>query len=153
LSCEFNALTAEATSLFQNYQRIVGTDYANVSEIGGMCRIQANALSDDLVKTQEFAERFQAFKAEYQARSSCAARVEQSLWQVTLTDLPHAPDLLKSIIDSFEGEIRAASALEAQITKFAKQMISSQKAITTIQKVHRAVCTADLPAGNEHASR
>ena len=153
LSCEFNALTAEAKSLLQDYQSIVGTDYANVSEIGGMCRIQANALSDDLVKIKEFAERFQAFKAENQARSSCAARIEQSLSQVSLSDLPHAPDLLRSIIDSFQGEIQAASALEAQITQLAKQMISSQKAITTIQKVHRAVCTADLPTANEQASR
>ena len=152
LACEFNALKAEAKSLLENYRRIVSTNYPEVQDIGGMCGIQFDTLTADIQSAREFSERFKALKAEYEARSSCAVRIEQSLKEVTLNDLAQAPNLLKSILDSMDAEMKAVSEMQAQIADFAEKMGASQRAMGTLQKVHRAVCLTSGP-GREQVSR
>jgi hypothetical protein len=39
-----------------------------------------------------------------------------------------------------EGDIKGVSAAQAQLVEFAGRMNTSQKAIITIQKIHRAMC-------------
>lgn len=152
LACEFNALKAEAKSLLENYRRIVSTNYPEVQDIGGMCGIQFEMLTADIQSAREFSERFRALKAEYEARSSCAIRVEQSLKEVTLNDLAQAPNLLKSILDSMDADMKAVAEMQAQISDFADKMGASQRAMGTLQKVHRAVCMTAGPS-KEQVSR
>src|SRR5262249_29787645 len=59
-----------------------------------------------LERATDFATRFHALKTEYDARYKCANRIEESFRDVTLPDMAQAPSLLKSIIDSIEGDIR-----------------------------------------------
>jgi hypothetical protein len=152
LVCEFNALTAEAKSLLENYRQIVATNYPEIQDIGGMCQIQSDSLANDIQGAKDFADRFKALKFEYDARSACARRIEQSFKEVTLSDLAQAPNLLKSILDNLEAEIKAVSDMQGQISEFAEKMASSQRAMGTLQKVHRAVCMTGAPP-KEQVSR
>ena len=152
LVCEFSALTAEAKSLLENYRQIVATNYPEIQDIGGMCQIQSDSLANDIQGAKDFADRFKALKSEYDARSACARRIEQSFKEVTLSDLAQAPNLLKSILDNLEAEIKVVSDMQGQISEFAEKMASSQRAMGTLLKVHRAVCMTDAPA-KEQVSR
>jgi hypothetical protein len=146
LACEFNFLKTEAKSLIEKYRRIIETNYPQVQDIASMCSIQSDSLTNDLQNAREFAERFGALKSEYGSRLACAARVEESLKGVALTDLSQAPNLLKSILDSMDSEMKEVSDLQTQISEFAEKMSLSQRAIATLSKVHRAVCMTSAPA-------
>jgi hypothetical protein len=126
--------------MLESYRSIVEIDYPNVPDVSSTCKINANTLANDVQKVKEFAERFQALRAEYQARSACAMNVSQSLQQMTLGDLSHAPELLRSILDSMDAEINSASTTQARMSDFAERIAFSQRAMDTLQKMHRAVC-------------
>jgi hypothetical protein len=140
LVCSFNALRTEASSLLDNSRRIVDARYPDVSNVDGICSIKSDALATDLQNASDFSARFKALKAEYDARINCANRVEQSLRDVTLPDMTQAPGILKSMIDSIEGDMKSVSVVQAQVMELAANIDSSQKAVVTIQKLHRTMC-------------
>jgi hypothetical protein len=140
LSCELSVLAAESKALLENYRSVVETNYPEIQDIRGMCSIQFEKLANDLQKAMEFSERFQQVKIEYAARSGCARKLSQSLKELTLNNLPQAPNLLKSILDSMDAEMKAVFDAETQVSVFADKMAASQQAMDTLQKVHRVVC-------------
>jgi hypothetical protein len=58
LVCQFNALTAEAKSLLENYRKIVDANYLEVRDVGGICTINPEVLATDLKSATEFGNRF-----------------------------------------------------------------------------------------------
>jgi len=140
LVCSFNALLREASSLIEEYGRIVEAHYPDVSNVSALCEIKPDALANDLRNATDFISRFKALKAEYDARSNCATRIGQSFKDVTLPDMAQAPEILKSMIDSLEADLKGVSAVQAKVVELADRINSSQKAITTIQKIHRIMC-------------
>ena len=48
--------------------------------------------------------------------------------------------MLKSMIDSMQGDISGVSGPQAQLVEFGEKINSSQKALYTIQKVHQTMC-------------
>jgi hypothetical protein len=54
--------------------------------------------------------------------------------------MTQAPAVLKSMIDSIEGDIKGVSAPQAQLVEFAEKINSSHKALLTIQKIHQTMC-------------
>jgi len=146
LVCSFNALLSEAKSLLENYRKIADANYPDLGSIDDVCRIKPDGLATDLQNSTDFAVRFKALKAQYDARVNCTNRIEQSFRDVTLPDMAQAPAILKSMIDSIEGDINGVSAAQAQLLQFAGRMNSSQKAILTIQKIHRTMCVRNQPA-------
>jgi hypothetical protein len=140
LVCSFNALLREASSLIEEYGRIVEAHYPDVSNVGALCEIKPDALTSDLRNATDFMSRFKALKAEYDARSNCATRIGQSFKDVTLPDMAQAPEILKSMIDSLEADLKGVSGVQAKVVELADRINSSQKAITTIQKIHRIMC-------------
>jgi hypothetical protein len=145
LICGFAALLTEARSLLQNYKGIVDANYPDLSNLEGVCRIQSDTLANDLESATKFRTKFKALKAQYDARVSCANKVQQSFRDVTLSDMAQAPDLLKSMIDTIEGDMRGVSGIQAQVGELAEKIDVSQKAMDTIQKVHRAMCAKNQP--------
>jgi len=140
LVCSFNALLREASSLIEEYGRIVEAHYPDVSNVSALCEIKPDALANDLRNATDFLSRFKALKAEYDARSNCATRIGQSFKDVTLPDMAQAPEILKSMIDSLEADLKGVSGVQAKVVELADRINSSQKAITTIQKIHRIMC-------------
>ena len=153
LVCNFNALLSEATFLIEGYGRIIEAHYPDINNVAGVCGMKTDVLATDLQKAAEFTNRYRALKAEYDARSSCATRIGQSLKEVTLTDMAQAPEILKSMIDTLEGDLKGVSLVQAKVVMVAERVDSSQKAITTIQKIHRAMCVKDQRAVSQIGDR
>jgi hypothetical protein len=140
LICSFKALLSEAQSLLDDYRKIVEANYPTIDSVEDVCGRTPESLATDSERATDFASRFHALKAEYEARANCANRVEESFRDVTMPDMAQAPSLLKSMIDSIEGDIKGVSAAQAQLAELADKMNSSHKAILTVQKIHRAMC-------------
>jgi hypothetical protein len=143
LICSFNTLRTEAISLLENSRKIVEAKYPDVSNLDSVCSIKPNTLATDMQNAADFNTRFKALKTEYDARINCANRVEQSLRDVTLRDMAQAAGIIKSMIDSIEGDMKNVSAVQAQVVELADNIGSSQKAMLTIQKIHRTMCVRD----------
>jgi len=153
LVCQFNALIAEANSLLGNYRKIVDANYPEVRDVGGICTIKEDTLANDLQNATEFENRFKAFKAEYEARSACANRIEQSLTQVVFLEMTQGPNLVKSMTDAIDGDVKGVSEVQGRLAELSEKMVSSRKAMATLQKIHRAMCTAHPSAGTENKDR
>jgi len=146
LVCSLNALLGEASALIEQYGRIVEAHYTDVNNLAGVCGMKPDALATDLQNANDFTNRFKALKAEYDARSNCGNRIVQSLKDVTLPDMAQAPEILKSMIDSLEGDLKGVSVVQTKVVELAERVDSSRKAISTIQKIHRTMCVKDQRA-------
>jgi hypothetical protein len=156
LVCSFNALLKEAKSLIENYGKIVEARYPEVTNVDGVCAIKPDNLAADLQNAVDFIARFKALKAEYDARTNCASKIGQSLRDVTLPDMAQAPGILKSMIDSIDGDAKGVSVVQAKVAELAEKIDSSQKAMVTIRKIHRTMCLKDqhaLSQVDDRASR
>jgi len=145
LVCSFGALLTEARSLLEDYKKIIDANYADLSNLEGVCRIKSEALASGIEDATDFSAKFKVLKAQYDARVSCTSSVQQSFRDVTLSDMTQAPDLLKSMIDTLEGDMEGVSVVEVQVVGLAAKIDASQKAMNTIQKVHRAMCAKNQP--------
>jgi hypothetical protein len=156
LVCSFNALLTEAKSLIDDYGKIVEARYPDVSNVDGVCGIKTDNLATDLQSATDFSNRFKALKAEYNVRTSCANKIGQSLKDVTLRDMAQAPEILKSMIDSIEGDVKGISVAQAKVVDLAEKIDASQKAIITIRMIHRTMCLKDqrvVSQGKDRASQ
>lgn len=155
LVCSFNALLTEAKSLIEDYGKIVEARYPDVSNVDGVCSMKPDNLTTDLQQATDFANRFRALKAEYSVRTNCASKIGQSLKDVTLRDMAQAPEILKSMIDSIEGDVKGIAVAQAKVVELAEKIDSSQKAITTIRMIHRTMCLKDqrVVASKDRASQ
>lgn len=153
LVCSLNALLKEAKSLVDDYGKIIEARYPEVSSVDGICGIKPDNLAADLQNAGDFTSRFKALKAEYDARTNCANKIGQSLRDVTLPDMAQAPGILKSMIDSVEGDVKGVSVVQAKVVELAEKIDSSQKAMSTIRKIHRTMCLKDQRALSQAEDR
>jgi hypothetical protein len=138
--CSNNALLKEGRSLLQDYAKIIEAAYPDLSNVNGVCAIIPAALSTDVQNAAEFTNRFKALSAEYAARSTCATRISQSLREVVLPDMAQASEMIKSMVESIEGDSKDLSVVQAQVVELAGKIDASQKAMVTIGKIHQAMC-------------
>ncbi|MGE5137834.1 MAG: hypothetical protein ACM3JD_00105, partial [Rudaea sp.] len=68
-----------------------------------------------------------ALKAECDARNNCATRIGQSLKDVTLPDMAQAPEILKSMIDSLEGDLKGGSVEYAKVVGSLRRSIPRRR--------------------------
>jgi hypothetical protein len=146
LLCSFRALSTEAKFLLENYSEIVNASYPELGSIDDVCKIEPDRILTDLRNAADFSERFKALKSQFDARVNCATRVQQTLADVTLPDMTQAPAMLKSMIDSMQGDISGVSAPQAQLVEFGEKINSAQKALLTIQKIHQVMCGKQIAA-------
>jgi hypothetical protein len=144
--CSNNALLKEARLLLQEYGGIIEARYPDIGNVGGVCAINPDALSTHVQSAAEFTNRFKSLTGEYAARSNCAARVTQSMRDVVLPDLAQAPEMIKSMIESIEGDSKDLSVVQAQVVEVAGKIDASQKAMVTIGKIHQTMCFKDQRA-------
>ena len=111
--------------------------------MNGVCAIIPASLSTDVQNAAEFTNRFKALSAEYAARSTCATRISQSLREVVLPDMAQASEMIKSMVESIEGDSKDLSVVQAQVVELAGKIDASQKAMVTIGKIHQAMCFKD----------
>jgi hypothetical protein len=148
--CSVNTLLDEARKLNTEFGHIVEARYPAVASVDAICRIRPDALSADLTKAGTFAARFKDLRAEYDRRLSCAMKVEQNLKQVNLGDMPHSADILKSMNETLEADLKDVAATRQQIFELNEKMQASQKAIVTIEKLRPTMClSTSVPTAAE----
>jgi len=152
--CTLNTLLDEAKKLNSEFGNIVEAKYPAVNSVDAICRIRPDALSADLTKAGTFAARFKDLRTEYDRRINCAMKVEQNLKQVNLSDMPHSADILKSMNDTLEADLKDVAATRQQIFDLNEKMQASQKAIVTIEKLRPTMClSTSAPKPAESAEK
>jgi hypothetical protein len=153
LVCSFKALLSEAKVLLEKYRNIVDVNYPAFGSVDDVCRKTLDGLATDLQNTVDFAAKYKALKAEYDARATCASTIEGLLGDATLPDLPQGPAVLNSMIAAIEADIKEVAAAQARLVEFADKMSLSQKAILTVQRINRALCVRSQPARTDTENR
>ncbi|MBI5011978.1 MAG: hypothetical protein HZC06_04085 [Methylocystis sp.] len=152
--CSLNTLLDEAKKLNGEFGHIVEAKYPAVGSVDAICRIRPDALSADLTKAGTFAARFKDLRTEYDRRISCAMKIEQNLKQVNLGDMPHSAEILKSMNDTLEADLKDVAATRQQIFDLNEKMQASQKAIVTIEKLRPTMClSTSTPKPAESAEK
>jgi hypothetical protein len=141
LVCSFNAMFGEANYLVQHYQTLINANYSETSNINEVCMKAPDRLASDLQRAVDFLTRFKILKTAYEAHANCAARVQQAVSQVALTDvMTQAPSVVSSMVNTIRADLEPLYAAAANVTEVSHSIDTSYKAILTLQKIHRAMC-------------
>jgi hypothetical protein len=57
--------------------------------------------------------------------------------------MAQASEMIKSMVESIEGDSKDLSVVQAQVVELAGKIDASQKAMVTIGKIHQAMCFKD----------
>ncbi|MEK8091887.1 hypothetical protein WOC76_05025 [Methylocystis sp. IM3] len=145
LVCSLAALSLQAKALVQDFSKIIEANYPDVANVDSICRMAPENLAAHMQKASTFSTRFRDLKNEYDRRLACVEKVEQSLQQVSLADMPRSDEILKSVNETLQGDIKDVAATRQVLLDLAERMDSSQKAIAVIQKLYRTMCFAQTP--------
>ena len=146
LVCVFNALIAEAKSLTDSYTKVVDAKYPDINSVDGICKLNREALTNDIAGSEDFTKRFAVLKTQYDSASRCAGTVKQAFRDVVLTDMAQPPDILKSMTDSIDSDLNRVSEVQNQIGELSAKMEISKKAMKTLDKIHRTMCIKEKSA-------
>jgi type II secretory pathway pseudopilin PulG len=157
LTCVFTALSTEAKSLTSSYRKIVDAKYPDLTTVDGVCQLNPETLATNIVGSDDFAKRFKELKSQYEVTTYCAGNVEQAFKNVTLNDMTQAPEVLKSMTASIDGDVAKISKVHEQISELAEKMELSKKAMKTVTKIYHAMClqgarAAENLEGKKHQS-
>ena len=108
--------------------------------VDGVCQLNPETLASDIVGSEDFAKRFKELKSQYEAATNCTHNVEEAFKNVTLADMAQAPEVLKSMIASIDGDVAKASAVHTQISDLAQRMDLANRAMKSVTKIHHAMC-------------
>jgi hypothetical protein len=153
LICVFTALGTEAKSLTSSYTKIVDAKYPDLTTVDGVCQVNPDTLGSDIVGSEDFAKRFKELKSQYEATTNCAHNVEEGFKNVTLADMAQAPEVLKSMIASIDGDVANVSKANEQISNLAERMDQSNKAMKTVTKIYHAMCLQGARAAAKSSER
>jgi hypothetical protein len=64
--------------------------------------------------------------------------------------MAQAPEILKSMVDSIDADIKGISVAQAKVADLAEKIDAAQKAITTIRMIHRAMCAKEQHAVSQN---
>jgi hypothetical protein len=145
--CTFNAFVAEGKSLIDTYTKIIDAKYTELASVEDICKLSRDALASDGAGAEDFIKRFSVLKSQYESHSKCAANVKQAFKDLVLTALSQAPEVLKSMNDAVDGDLGKVSQMEDQLADLAEKMSGELKAIRTVEKIHRAICTREAENG------
>jgi hypothetical protein len=153
LICVFTALRTEAKSLTNSYTKIVEAKYPDLTTIDGICQLNPETLASDIVGSEDFAKRFKELKSQYEAATKCAGNVEQAFKDVSLADMTQAPEILKSMTASIDGDIAKISKVHEQTSDLSAKMELANKAMKAVTKIHHALCMNEKAAAQSSAEQ
>ena len=142
--CGLNTLFNETKALSGEFANVIDANYPQVANVDGICRITPDALSADLAKTGTFDARFKDLRNEFDRHINCAMKIDQNLKQVSLADMPRATDILKSLSDTIEGDMKDVAGARQQIFDLNKKVHASQRAIVSIETLRQVICLSTL---------
>jgi hypothetical protein len=146
LICVFAALSTEAKSLTGAYTKIVDAKYPDLNTVDGVCQVSLQTLAADIAGSEDFSRRFKELKSQYEAATKCAGNVEQAFKDVSLADMTQAPEILKSMTASIDGDIAKISKVHEQTSDLSAKMELANKAMKAVTKIHHAICMNEKAA-------
>ena len=126
-------------------------NYPDLNTVDGVCQVSLETLASNIAGSEDFAKRFKELKSQYEAATNCAGNVEQAFKNVTLTDMTQAPEILKSMTASIDGDVAKISKVHEQISDLAEKMELSNKAMKAVTKIHHAMCMNEKAAAQSSA--
>jgi tetratricopeptide (TPR) repeat protein len=139
-SCIVTALLTEANSIKQDYAEIVSANYPELKALDSLCQLSADRLTEDDKAIQTFQTRWALLRKEYAAQLDCNNNVEDALRNLSLADMSHGADVVKSIVDSLRNELTDISLVQKDVLKIDDRMTAAQKAIANIKEIRSAIC-------------
>ena len=79
-------------------------------------------------------------RKEYAAQLDCNNSVEDALRNLSLADMSHGADVVKSIVDSLRNELTEVSLVQKDVLNLDERMNAAQKAIENIKEIRSAIC-------------
>jgi hypothetical protein len=140
LICVFTALSTEAKSLTGTYTKIVDANYPDLNTVDGVCKLNPETLASDIVGSEDFAKRFKELKSQYEAATKCVGNVEQAFKDASLANMTQAPEVVKSMITSIDGDMAKTSKVYEQISDLSTKLELANKAMKMVTKLHHAMC-------------
>jgi hypothetical protein len=140
LECTIKALLTEARTINHEYEDLINSNYPNLGDENAICRIDPKTLAAQAEQANKFDARKEAENKEFAGRADCMRRVDESLHNIRLPDLANAPDILQSLFKNIQSEMETVSNAQKDILDLGDKIERSQKAMITIQKVHKTIC-------------
>ena len=100
----------------------------------------ADRLEEDYKAIQTFQNRWALLRKEYAAQLDCNNSVEDALRNLSLADMSHGADVVKSIVDSLRNELTEVSLVQKDVLNLDDRMNAAQKAIENIKEIRGAIC-------------
>ena len=113
--CIVTALVAEANSIKQDYAEIVSADYPELKALDSLCQLSPDRLEEHYKAIQTFQNRWALLRKEYAAQLDCNNSVEDALRNLSLADMSHGADVVKSIVDSLRNELTEVSLVQKDV--------------------------------------
>ena len=151
LICVFTALSTEAQSLTGTYTKVVDAKYPDLNTVDSVCQVSLQTLAAGITGSEDFARRFKELKSQYEAATKCAGNVEQAFKDVSLADMTQAPEILKSMTASIDGDLAKISKVHEQIFDLSAKMELANKAMKAVTKIHHAICMNEKAAAQSSA--
>ena len=124
-------------------------NYPELNTVDGVCQLSPETLASNIVGSEDFAKRFKELKSQYDAATNCAGNVEQAFKNVTFTDMTQAPEIIKSMTASIEGDAAKISKVHEQISDLSEKMELSKRAMKTLTKIYHAMCLQGARAAGQ----
>ena len=134
LVCVFTALSAEAKSLTSAYRKIVDAKYPDLTTVDGICRLNLD-LSRPISRLCRVYKKICCTEISIRANAKCAINVEQAFKDVTLANMTKAPEIIRSMTKSIDGDVTQISKVQEHISGLAEQMELSEEGNETIKKI------------------
>ena len=148
LVCVFNALIAEAKSLTNSYTKVVDAKYPDINSVDGICKLNREALTNDIAGSEDFTKRFAVLKTQYNFGFKMRGHDQASVSRRRADRHRATPrrKILKSMTNSMNSDIDRVSEVQNQIGELSAKMEISKKAMKTLDKIHRTMCIKEKSA-------
>lgn len=143
--CLAKALSVMFSSLQQDYDKLIETNYPSITSTSSVCSFTAGQLSQDLETSKAFANRYKALVTGYDERLKCTDLVMKSLEKASFPDMPNIEKTVKTMADELKSDVAGFSKERQAADELLAKVTEAHKALEVHSDVHRAMCiTAEV---------
>ena len=103
--CLAKALSVMTSSLQQDYEKLVETNYPAIASTSAVCAFAFSKLADDFETAKAFNARYKALVDGYDERLKCTDLVFKALEKATFPDLPNIEKTVKTMADELKTDV------------------------------------------------
>lgn len=143
--CLAKALSVMFSSLQQDYDKLIETNYPSITSTNSVCQFTAGQLTQDLETAKAFTVRYKALVTGYDERLKCTDLVMKSLEKASFPDMPNIEKTVKTMADELKSDVAGFSKERQAADELLAKVTEAHKALEVHSDVHRAMCiTAEV---------